>query len=209
MRGESDFLKKKEHTQKNNLKYFCLREYVKEEIQPPGQESETTSKKEKVWNSVSVEAQKRREARCQDFRQQLSGAQNNTKTVRGIPGGVCTDTLWHRPRRCWDGRPWLAGKGWSGGRNFPGNRLVLGSSTEVSRSQNLGTCLPRQTHVHELTMTGKCGLKLQLQLVNVRKEKGLTTETACVWQISTYSYQQEFLESCILGSYPTKARVDL
>lgn len=58
-------------------------------------------------------------------------------------------------------------------------------------------------------MTDKCRRKLQLQMVNIRKEKGFTIETACVLQISTYSYQQEFLESCILGFYPTKARVDL
>lgn len=39
--------------------------------------------------------------------------------------------------------------------------------------------------------------------------KGLHVETAWVSQTSTHSYQQEFPESCILGFYPTKARVDL
>lgn len=39
--------------------------------------------------------------------------------------------------------------------------------------------------------------------------KGLHVETAWVSQTSTYSYQQEFPESCILGFCPTKARVDL
>lgn len=49
MRGESDFLKKKHQKTQNT---FGLREYLKEEIQPPGQESETTNKKEKLLNSV-------------------------------------------------------------------------------------------------------------------------------------------------------------
>lgn len=92
------------------------------------------------------------------------------------------------------------------------NRLVLGSYTDVSRSQNLSTCLLRQVsllNVHELAMTDNCTLILQLQVVGVRKEKGFTMETVCVLQTSTYSYQQEFPESCILGFYPIKARADL
>lgn len=56
-------------------------------------------------------------------------------------------------------------------------------------------------------MTDNSRLKLQLQMVNVRKERDFIIET-CILQTNTY-YQQEFPESCILGFYPTKAGVDL
>ena len=88
----------------------------------------------------------------------------------------------------------------------------MGSYADVFRLQNLSACLLRQINllnVHELEITDNCRLKFQLQMVNVRKERGFTIERACVLQTSTYSYQQEFPESCTLGFYPTKVRVDL
>lgn len=89
---------------------------------------------------------------------------------------------------------------------------MLGGSTEGPRSQNLSTCLLRNTNflnVHELEMGSNWRLKFQIQVVHVRKEKGFAKETVCVSQASTYSYQEEFPESCTLEFYPTKARVDL
>lgn len=60
---------------------------------------------------------------------------------------------------------------------------MLGGSTEEPRSQNLGTCLLRNTNlldVHELEMGSNWRLKLQIQVVHVRKEKGFAKETVCV-----------------------------